>query len=52
MYSLIDTAEAVGFPIRIFVDQSILSAPHNFSQTYTSFIASNCLGIHRIRLVT
>ena len=30
----------------------ILSAHHSFSQTYTSFIASNCQGIHRIRFVT
>ena len=30
----------------------VLSAHHSFSQTYTSFIASNCQGIHRIRLVT
>ena len=30
----------------------LLSAHHSFSQTYTSFFASNCLGIHRIRFVT
>ena len=30
----------------------VLSAHHSFSQTYTSFIASNCQGIHRIRFVT
>ena len=29
-----------------------MSAYQRFSQTNTSFIASDCLGIHRIRLVT
>jgi len=29
-----------------------LSTSQRLSQTYTSFIASNCLGIHRIRFVT
>ncbi len=29
-----------------------LPPPRNFSQAPTSFIASDCQGIHRIRLVT
>jgi hypothetical protein len=29
-----------------------LSAPPRFSQITTSFIASDCQGIHRVRLVT
>ena len=30
----------VGCPIRTFMDQSLLAAPHDFSQRATSFIAS------------
>jgi len=40
----------VGFPIRIFLDQSSFAAPQNFSQRTTSFIASQCQGIHRMPL--
>ena len=36
----------VGCPIRISTDQSLLAAPHGFSQRATSFIASWCQGIH------
>lgn len=50
MNSLQDTAEAVGFPIRILPDQSLLPAPRHFSQATTSFIAFDRLGIHRVRL--
>ena len=32
--------------------KACLSAPRGLSQTTTSFIASYCLGIHRMRLVT
>ena len=32
--------------------KSCLPAPHAFSQATTSFIASDCQGIHRARLVT
>ena len=42
----------MGFPIRISPDHSSLSTPRSFSQTNTSFIASYCLGIHRMRLFT
>ena len=38
----------VGCPIRISTDQSLLAAPHGFSQRATSFIASWCQGIHRM----
>ena len=37
----------VGFPIRKFMDQSLFSAPHDLSQSITSFIASYCQGIHQ-----
>ena len=39
-----------GCPIRISTDQSLLAAPHGFSQRATSFIASWCQGIHRMPL--
>ena len=45
-----DTCCQVGFPIRIFTDQSLLAAPHDFSQRATSFIASQCQGIHQMPL--
>ena len=32
--------------------KAILPAPRSLSQTFTSFIASYCQGIHRMRLVT
>ena len=41
-----------GFPIRISTDQSLLAAPHGFSQRATSFIASQCQGIHQMPLKT
>ena len=40
----------VGFPIRKFMDQSLFSAPHDLSQSITSFIASYCQGIHQTPL--
>ena len=42
--------KGVGCPIRTFTDQSLLAAPHDFSQRATSFIASWCQGIHRMPL--
>src|SRR5271169_1677945 len=42
--------KGVGCPIRISTDQSLLAAPHGFSQRATSFIASWCQGIHRMPL--
>jgi hypothetical protein len=42
--------KGVGFPIRTSMDQSLLAAPHGFSQRATSFIASWCQGIHRMPL--
>ncbi len=40
--------KGVGCPIRISTDQSLLAAPHGFSQRATSFIASWYQGIHRM----
>ena len=37
-----------GFPIRKFPDQSLLAAPRDLSQRATSFIASQCQGIHQM----
>ena len=53
MYSLGGNAAlpALGCPIRKSPDQSLLATPQGLSQRATSFIASNCQGIHRIRLV-
>ena len=48
MYSDSDTAEAVGFPIRKSMDQSLFAAPRDLSQRTTSFIASERQGIHRM----
>ena len=42
--------KGVGCPIRTSMDQSLLAAPHGFSQRATSFIASWCQGIHRMPL--
>ena len=50
MYSCASLAEARGCPIRIFTDQSLFAAPRNFSQRTTSFIASQCQGIHQMLL--
>ena len=36
----------VGFPIRISPDQWIFAPPRSFSQLVTSFIGSQCPGIH------
>ena len=37
-----------GCPIRKSTDHSSFAAPRSLSQLYTSFIASACLGIHRV----
>ena len=50
MYSVKDDPKGPGFPIRTFTDQSLLTAPHDFSQCATSFIASWCQGIHQMLL--
>ena len=50
MYSCASLAEARGCPIRIFTDQSLFAAPRNFSQRTTSFVASQCQGIHQMLL--
>ncbi len=48
MYSVTDTTYVVGFPIRTFTDQSLIAAPRDLSQRTTSFIASDCQGIHQM----
>ena len=50
MDSCASLAEARGCPIRIFTDQSLFAAPRDFSQRTTSFIASQCQGIHQMLL--
>ena len=51
MYSEQDTARAVGCPIRRSRDQRSLASPPGFSQRATSFIASQCQGIHQMPLL-
>ena len=51
MYSVEDTAEAVGCPIRKSTDQGLLAAPHGLSQRAASFIASQCQGIHQMPFI-
>ena len=46
-----DTACAVGCPIRRSRDQRSLASPPGFSQRATSFIASQCQGIHQMPLL-
>ncbi len=41
----------LGFPIRTSPGQGFISPRRRFSQISTSFIASDCQGIHRVRLV-
>ena len=43
-----DTACAVGCPIRKSRDQRLLASPPGLSQRATSFIASQCQGIHQM----
>ena len=46
-----DTACAVGCPIRRSRDHRSLASPPGFSQRATSFIASQCQGIHQMPLL-
>ena len=41
----------MGFPIRKSADQRVLAPPRGFSQRATSFIASQCQGIHQMPLI-
>jgi hypothetical protein len=50
MNSVESTPCGVGCPIRTFPDQSLLATPRNLSQRATSFIASQCQGIHQMLL--
>ena len=50
MYSCAGLLESRGCPIRKFSDQSSFAAPRNISQRITSFIASQCQGIHQMPL--
>jgi hypothetical protein len=42
----------VGFPIRTSADQRLLTASRGLSQPATSFIASDCQGIHQMHFST
>jgi hypothetical protein len=48
MDSAEDTLRRVGCPIRRSWDQRALASPPGFSQRATSFIASQCQGIHQM----
>ena len=50
MNSCASLAEARGCPIRKSPDQSLFAAPRRLSQRITSFIASQCQGIHQMPL--
>jgi len=50
MYSDRHTTYVVGFPIRKSTDQRILASPRGLSQPITSFVASQCQGIHKMPL--
>ena len=50
MDSAWDDPEGPGFRIRISADQRLLATSHGFSQRATSFIASQCQGIHQMPL--
>jgi hypothetical protein len=55
MDSVNDHPDGWGFPIRKSSDQSVLATPRSLSQPATSFIASQCQGIHQMllsRLIT
>src|SRR2546423_4247029 len=51
MYSDKDTPCGVGCPIRRPRDHRSLASPPGFSQRATSFIASQCQGIHQMPLL-
>ena len=40
-----------GFPIQISPDQWIFAPPRSFSQLITSFVGSQCPGIHLVLFV-
>ena len=42
----------LGCPIRRFMDLRLFASTHDFSQLTTSFIASECLGIRHVPLIT
>ena len=46
------TSQKVGFPIRKSADQRVLTSPRGLSQPATSFIASDCQGIHQMPFKT
>ncbi len=52
MYSQQDTCNARGFPHSEIPDSKGYYPNLGLSQVITSFIASDCQGIHRVRLVT
>jgi hypothetical protein len=48
----VTTRIVTGSPIQTPLDQCLLPTPQSFSQATTSFIASDCQGIHRMRFFT
>ena len=46
------TSQKVGFPIRKSTDQRVLTSTRSLSQPATSFIASDCQGIHQMPFKT
>ena len=52
MDSAQDTPCGVGCPIRRSRDQRLLASPPGFSQRATSFIASQCQGIHQMPFIS
>ena len=52
MDSAEDTPRGVGCPIRRPWDQRSLASPPGFSQRATSFIASQCQGIHQMPFIS
>ena len=51
MYSVKDTTNVVGFPIRKSADQCLLAANRSLTQPITSFIAFIRQGIHQMLLL-
>ena len=50
MYSDYNDHHWPGSPIQISADQYLFTAPRSFSQCITSFVASDCQGIHQMPL--
>jgi hypothetical protein len=51
IHDMIVCRNTLGFPIRVSPGHRFISPRRRFSQISTPFIASDCQGIHRVRLV-